>query len=293
MPNIQIRKFAPASIVEHRIMLFVGKRGSGKTTLIRDIFYQLRGRFDLVVALAGTMESRKMFEEFVPKCFVHDIQVEIIYKVVDMAKLLVEKGNPRNVLIIMDDCLGTSTQEGKKEKRILDDNIFREIAYNGRHHHLTLAISLQYCMEMRPHLRSQIDYCFVFQETIRSNRKRLYEYFFGQFEDLDSFSKILCKCTQNYECLVLDNIQNTGNLEDNIYYYKAGLNIPQFRLGLGCYWFLNERYSAKNCRTACGGDSGYELFQQLLRRVGNGAPENKSVRHTKDMSTDKLIIEKI
>ena len=37
--NIQLKKFNPKSIGDNRVCVFVGKRGTGKTTLVTDILY--------------------------------------------------------------------------------------------------------------------------------------------------------------------------------------------------------------------------------------------------------------
>ncbi len=280
MPNLQIRKFTPTNIQPNRMILFVGKKGSGKTTLLKDIFYHLRSRFDLAIGLAGTPASEDMFREFLPDSLIYPvIDVVVIEKLVEFAKIMVSKRNPRELLIIMDDCLGESVG---KEKHILDHKIFREIGYNQRHLHITFAISLQYCMEMKIHLRSQIDYCFVFQELNRSIRKRLWEYFFGMFEDMDSFTKTLHKCTQNHECMVLDNIQNTGNVLDNLYYYKASLQIPNYRIGRPCFWYLDHLYAVP--------ENSYQgrLFDELVKRLDSTKRNN-----TKDRREDRLIVHKV
>lgn len=280
MPNLKIRNFSPSQIKPYRMILFVGKKGSGKSTLLKDIFYHLRERFDLVVALAGTPGSEEMFREFVPDAFIYSkIDVRVIEKLTEYARIMVAKKTKRNILILMDDCLGCT---GTDDKKIFGHNIFREIAYNQRHLNITLAISLQYCMEIQPHLRSQIDYCFVFQDTMISNRRRLWEYFFGMFEDLDSFSKTLYKCTRNFECLVLDNVKNSGNFEDNLYYYKAQTDIPHYQLGKSDFWFLSQYYASPS--------NNYHgaLFEELVRHLDVTKRNN-----TKDSRQDRLIVEKI
>src|SRR5690606_26704805 len=100
-----------------------------------------------------------------------------------------------------DDCLGV-------DNRFFYHKVFDDIAYNGRHFNFTMIISIQYCMEMPPRMRSQLDYIVSFQETNLSNKKRLYNYLFGVFDDYKGFEKTLNRCTINYECFILDTTVN-------------------------------------------------------------------------------------
>lgn len=257
------------------MLLFIGKKGSGKTTLLREIFYHMRDRFDFVVALAGTPAAVDMFKEFVPNAMVYrTINLKAIIKTVQYARILAEKNANRRVLLVMDDCMG--------DKKLFHDPIFRDIAFNQRHLRLTFAVSMQYCMDFGPDLRTQVDYCFVFQENIISNRRRLWEYFFGMFEDVDSFSKILWRCTRNFECLVLDNTKNTENFADSLYFYKANPNMPPFRLGREVFWMLSEYYAVPEMKYSGG------LTDELIRHL-----DVTHSQQTKDRVSDRLVVEKV
>jgi hypothetical protein len=116
---------------------------------------------------------------------------------------------------------------------------------------------------METDLRAQVDYVFVFQETIRKNRERLWNYFFGMFDTFDEFSTTLRKCTQNYECLVFDQGANSGNIEDQLFYYKANVNTPRFTIGKPCFWALDHAY---RIRPAVD-HRGDGLLRELVRRI--------------------------
>ena len=276
MPNLLLTKFTPRSIKPNRIITVIGKRGSGKTVLLRDLMYQLRDRFDLVLALTGTEASADAFRQYIPECFIFDVEIKKIAKAVEIAKVLRKHGNTREILIIMDDFMD--------KKSILDADVFRDIGYNGRNFNFTLIISLQYCMEMKPFLRSQIDYCFVFFEPNRSNRKKLWEYFFGIFDDFDSFTHTLSKCTRNFECMVLDTTQNTGDVQDQLHYYKSDINVSQlqFRTCKSIFWYLNDLYKNSSYSNV------NNLFDDLISRT-----EDNKKTNTKDSRQDRLVIQKI
>lgn len=281
MPNLKIRKFNPQQIQSHRMIIFVGKKGSGKTTCMKDIFYHLKDRFDLAVALAGTHEAASTFREFIPECFVYDkIDIHVAEKLVQYARIMEKTcDRPRHVLLLVDDCLGFT---GTKDKHPFEHPVFRDIVYNQRHLKLTFAVSLQYTMSIKPCMRTQVDYAFVFQDTNHDNRTKMWKYFFGVFEDLNSFTQTLQKCTVNHECLVMDNVSNTGKIEDNLYYYKAQLNLPPYRLSRDIYWYLSTYYSVP------ANLNGGNLFEELVRNLD----VTKKQQKTKDTKQDRLIVEK-
>ena len=60
-------------------------------------------------------------------------------------------------------------------------------------------------MGIPPNLRTNIDYVFILREPYIANRKRIYENYAGMFPTFESFCQVMDQCTENYECLVIDN----------------------------------------------------------------------------------------
>jgi hypothetical protein len=90
-------------------------------------------------------------------------------------------------------------------------------------------------MGIPPVLRTNIDFVFILRENIVANRKRLYEQFAGMFPDFDSFSQIMDQCTENYECIVIDNNAKSNKIEDQVFWYKATSHQP-FKIGAPEFW---------------------------------------------------------
>ena len=59
---------------------------------------------------------------------------------------------------------------------------------NGRHVKLMLYLTMQYCMDLSPDLRANIDYIFVLRENILANKEKIYKNFFGIFPTFDTVS---------------------------------------------------------------------------------------------------------
>ena len=127
--------------------------------------------------------------------------------------------DPRNFLI-MDDCLYDETW-------IRDKNV-RCLFMNGRHYHTMFVITMQYAMDIPPAFRTNVNFVFIMREDIIENRHKLYEQWAGIFPDFDSFCQVMNQCTENYECLVIDNTTPSNKLEDQVFWYKAPCR-PDFR----------------------------------------------------------------
>ena len=98
-------------------------------------------------------------------------------------------------------------------------------------------LTMQYCMDLSPDLRANIDYVYILRENIIQNREKLYKNFFGIFPSFDMFNQVMTACTENYECLVLDNTSKSNKIEDVVFWYKARLHHPgDFRIGNAQYW---------------------------------------------------------
>jgi hypothetical protein len=96
----------------------------------------------------------------------------------------------------------------------------------------------QFPLGIPPILRTQIDFTFILRETIVSNRKRLYDNFAGMFPTQQIFDTVMSACTENYECLVIDNTSRSNKLEDQVFWYKAATP-PNFKFGASQFWMGN------------------------------------------------------
>jgi hypothetical protein len=102
-----------------------------------------------------------------------------------------------------------------------------------------LIITMQYPLGIPPTLRTNIDYVFILREPYIKNRRIIYENYAGMFPTFESFCQIMDQCTENYECLVIDNNAKSNKLEDQIFWYKASTH-PAFKLGSKEFWELSR-----------------------------------------------------
>jgi hypothetical protein len=144
--------------------------------------------------------------------------------------------DPR-AFLVLDDCLYDSSWT--KDKNV------RALFMNGRHLKVFFIISMQYPLGIPPNLRTNIDYIFILRENIVANRKRIYDNYAGMFQNFEIFCQVMDQCTENYECLVIDNTTKSNKLEDNVFWYKAETH-PSFQMCNQQFWELSKKMNNDN-----------------------------------------------
>lgn len=231
--SIRVKKFDFDNVKRHRMWLLIGRRGTGKSVLLRDILYNTRDMYDIVIACSPTFESQEMLKKCMPSCFVYPYYCPTkIDELIKISSSLLSEGTTRHFLIVLDDCV--------YDKSIFKTSTQRYIAMNGRHIYCTQIILTQYVLDLPPDVRSQIDYVISLKESILANKKKLYTFFFGVFKTLDDFITTMDKCTQNYEAIILDNTCVSTVPDECVFWYKASLNIPDFKLGKSIFYKLTD-----------------------------------------------------
>ena len=116
---------------------------------------------------------------------------------------------------------------------------------NGRHYNMMFIITMQYALGIPPNLRTNVDYVFILRENYVSNRKRLYEHYCGMFPTFEMFCQVMDQCTENYECLVINNNAKSNKLEDQVFWYKAAPH-NDFHIGSAKFWNAHRKLYNSN-----------------------------------------------
>jgi len=219
-------------MADDKVCIFIGKRGSGKTTLVTDILWHKR-HIPIGVVMSGTEDGNHYYKQFVPDLFIHgDFSKDTIEKILDRQKRIVSSGKETPAFLLLDDCM--------YDKSYMKETCIRQCFMNGRHWKLFFMLTMQYCMDLSPDLRANVDYIFVMREPVIKNRQRLYENFFGIFPTFKMFSDVFDACTENYECMVFDNTSKSNKIEDCVFYYKAPIR-KNFRIGSPAMWSYHQK----------------------------------------------------
>jgi hypothetical protein len=224
------------------VVVLIGKRDTGKSFLVRDLLYYQQD-IPIGTVISGTEEGNGFYAKMVPKLFVHNEYnsaiIENILKrqrtVLKQIKKEMETYKRSNIdpraFVILDDCLYDNTWSR--------DKLMRLLFMNGRHWKVMLVITMQYPLGIPPTLRTNIDYVFILRENYIANRKRIYENYAGMFPTFESFCQVMDQCTENYECLVINNNSKSNKLHDQVFWYKADSH-GDFRLGSKEFWDLSK-----------------------------------------------------
>ena len=244
--EIQLKKFNMEDVKDNNVVVLIGKRDTGKSFLCKDILHHHQN-IPVGQVISGTEGANQFYSKIIPKLFIHEeFDTQIIQNMIKRQKILMEKINngdnnidPRSFLIL-DDCLYDNTWA--------KDKYMRSVFMNGRHFKILFLLTMQYALGIPPNLRTNIVFIFILRENYVSNRKRLYDHYAGMFPSFEMFCQILDQCTENYECLVINNTAKSNKLTDQVFWYKAE---PQedFKIGGSSFW----EYSKNNLRS--GGEN--------------------------------------
>lgn len=234
--SLEIKKFDMKKIKKDSVCCFIAPRRQGKSILIKDLLYHHQD-IPAGLVISKTDKLCHYYDKFIPPILIHDkYKPELLDNLFERQKKALKDGwkNP-NCFLIFDDTLSEANQ-WKKDERI------NEIFYNGRHYKILFLLTMQTPMGIPPGLRGNIDYTFILRNTNAKNRKDLYENYAGMFSSKEIFEKVLDSCTENYNCLVIDNTTRSNKIEDQVFYYKAKVHEDDaFKLCNSSFWTIQRK----------------------------------------------------
>lgn len=235
--ELSIKEFDMKMIKPDSVCIYVAKRNSGKSTLIKDtLFYHQN--IPVCTVISPSEEESPFFSNFVPPMFIHYTYTpQLMERVIERQKNIISKINQdpitnRNVepgmVVVMDDCLYDKRTWAK------DVNI-RRIFMNGRHLKIFYLLTMQYPLGIGPELRSNVDWVFLLRVNNVRDKERLYEYYAGFFPNFQIFEQVFDQLTENYGCMVINNNAKSSKIEDCVFRYKAELH-PNFKMCHNEFW---------------------------------------------------------
>jgi len=231
-------------IPQDAVVIFIGRRRTGKSTLVRDLLFHHQD-MPVGTVISGTEESNSFYGKMIPPIFIYgEFQPVILDNFVKRQKMITgkiekeklagirSKMDPRSFMIL-DDCMYDDSWTHDKNIRYL--------FMNGRHQKVFFLITMQYPLGIQPALRTNVDFVFILREPYLNNRKRIFDNYAAAFPSFEFFCQIMDQCTQNFECIVIDNTSLSAKLEDCVFWYKADTH-GDFRIGAAQFWQHSASY---------------------------------------------------
>lgn len=209
------------------------------TTLITSLLYEKRHIFPVAFIMSGTEDSNGHYKKIVPSTFVYNKLQEKKIEDFVMRQKIAKKHLPNPwAVLLLDDCTD--------DPKLFNKPLFQGLYKNGRHWKMWFILSLQYCMDIKPVIRTNVDGVFILRETNLRNRKSLWENYAGIVPDFSMFCSIMDQITDNYTALYIHNATTSNSLEDCLFWYKAKPTPPDFRFGAKDLWkFHYNRYDKR------------------------------------------------
>ena len=205
------------------LCLYVARRNSGKTTLMRHLLYTLaRGQnFRWVTIISPTAFNGEWTSIVGVDSVLPTVDEDYIIGLMDEQAALRDEGTDNPGLLILDDCLGAAN---------FQSDVFTRLASAGRHYQISLWISTQHFYKLPPVLRTNADYMFILGVQNERVAKALWEEFGGLgFETWKTLRAFAASATRDYGALCVDNT----NAKSPVNVVRAPAKQPLFKIRQG------------------------------------------------------------
>jgi GTPase SAR1 family protein len=216
-------------------IVIIGKPGTGKSTLLKSILYNKKDIVCDGIVLSGSESTNKFFQQFVPSHLIYDkYDPQAIAEFIRRQKYQMDPRCKTPCIdkwsaLVIDDC----SDNTNVFKHPLQHTLFK----NGRHLKMLYILSLQYALDVPPHIRTAVDGTFIFRETNLDVLKKIYSNYVGLIiPTFNDFKELMLRYTQNYTCIFINNAIQSNNWQDCVYWCKAEPAPTDFKFGCHYLW---------------------------------------------------------
>lgn len=210
----------------------IGRPGSGKTYMITSLLYEKRACFPAGLVMSGTEDSNQHYSSIFPSLFVYtSLDVGALKNFIQRQKLAKRYLANSWALLLLDDCMD--------DPRMFNSPLFQGLYKNGRHWNMLFIMSMQYCLDVKPVIRTNVDGVFILREPCVRTRKLIYENYAGIIPTFSLFCILMDQITTDFTALYINNRVQSNNWQDCVFWYR-GKQVPQdFRFGSKDYMRFN------------------------------------------------------
>jgi hypothetical protein len=220
-------------------IVVIGKPGTGKSSLIKDILFHKSKIFPTGIVMSGTEDSNSYYEKIFPPLFIYnDYREDVIRDFIARQKIARHSlENPWSILLL-DDC----TDNPSIFRNTVQQGLFK----NGRHWKMLYILSLQYALDLPPVIRTNVDGVFLMRETSLNTREKLWKNYGSCIDNLHDFCILMDELTCDYSSMYIHNATISNKLEDCVFWYKASPSDIPSNFKVGCedfHAYSQQRYN--------------------------------------------------
>jgi len=214
----RVAKFGTMNLADlhsKSVIAVIGRRNSGKSTLVKDIILSRFKDIKEGIVCSGSEVASPFYDKFMPDSFFfcNEINESVFQGCINIAKMdpTVER------LVVVDD---QGFSDAQKKSQAL-----RELIFNGRHYNIVVILVAQSPQSIgSPAIRNNIDYVFLTRENLLPSMEASFKFFFAIFPSFRDFKKACDEMKKvPYRCLVAD-LSSFGGLRDMVRYYKSSIH---------------------------------------------------------------------
>jgi hypothetical protein len=200
---LTLRKFdIQGALNQGNNILIVGRRGIGKSQLVRDMLY--KGQYYFGTVCTGTVCTIEQYGDLpLDICVYRDADQHVTNYLLDSSCV-----QDKSTVLVLDDCIDDNSSFTKPVVEALESS--------G-----TIIMTTQYPFTVDPSLR--IDYVFIFSEPNWSTRQRIWEQYGKMFPKKKEFNLAMDQATGDYSCMVIDCRvhDEPKEITDLVFWYKS------------------------------------------------------------------------
>jgi AAA+ ATPase superfamily predicted ATPase len=215
-----IKTFDPKKLKDNFFMYIIGMRRSGKTTLIKDLLYNSKIKFDEVYLISETADLSGDYDDYIKYNHIFNLEkADEVLKAVENQQRTTNKQFRKKILFILDDVI---TDDHKGTWNIL--------AFMGRHLNASVILLSQSMKSISTVTRKNADYALMSTSRNYDDIEAFVkQYLTGSYgegqtasDGLKNSMSIYNDITKEpFNFIFIDNSAQTRNINEFVYKYKG------------------------------------------------------------------------
>jgi len=224
--SISVKEWNMIEMPDYPCITLLGKRRSGKSTLIKDIVknYFYKKKYPNIIVVSPTAKFNEDYKWLEQKYIVPDFSEDLIDSILDRQKKLVEndpKGN-NSLLLIIDDMVMDNSNFMNNNARVLS-----KLYVLGRHYKIAILNSTQILKgggTFTPSMRTNTDIMICFISPNKDDKKYIEDTWLKIDGDSSIGQSLVDNIpNDNFRVMIIDNSKITMDYEKFVYYYTGNV----------------------------------------------------------------------